>query len=82
MIEGKKVITIKGMVDIYRDGKRIQSISVNKEMIIEEFQRTAFTSGNLQGWVNANFPGGISRSLTVTGIKNCTIEDYNRLKYT
>jgi len=81
LIQGKKVIRIRGMVDIYKNGKRCQSISVNKEMIIDESQRVAFT-GDLQGWVNANYPGGISRSLSVTTIKQCTIEDYYRLKNT
>jgi len=80
LIQGKKVIRIRGMVDILKNGKRTTSISVNKEMIIDESQRLAFTSGNLQDWVSANYPGGISRSLAVTSIKSCTIEDYKRLK--
>jgi hypothetical protein len=81
LIQGKKVIVLKGMVDIYdTNGKRRTSISVNKEMIIAEQQREAFTHGNLQSWVSANYPGGKARSLSVTGIKKCTIEDYYRLR--
>jgi hypothetical protein len=81
LIRGKKVITLKGMVDIYdNNGKRRTSIAVNKEMIIDESQRFAFTQGNLQSWICANYPGGKSRSLSVTGIKKCNIEDYYRLR--
>jgi len=80
LIQNKKVIRIRGMVDIYKNDKRCQSISVNKEMIIDESQRLAFTRGNLQPWVSANYPGGVSRSLSVTSVKSCTIEDYQRLR--
>jgi len=83
LIKGKKVITIKGMVDIFdKNGKRIQTVAVNEKRLINESQMVAFRQGNLQSWVSIRYPGGINRSVTVTGSGKCTIEDYYLYKHT
>jgi len=83
LIKNLRVISIKGMVDVFdKNGRRVQSVAVNEERLINESQMVAFRQGNIQSWVSIRYPGGINKSVTVTGSGRCGVEDFYRLKHT
>ena len=83
LIKGKFIILITARIEFYEKGRKCGGERpIRRELIVDATQRMAFErrGDGLQGWVSANYPGGIAKNITVVNKGPCTIKDFNRLK--